>query len=238
MNKQHIIDEIRRTAENNNGVPLGRDRFCTATGIRETDWLGKYWARWGDAVTEAGYEPNQLKSPYDKEWLIEKLISLTRELGRYPVQAELQLKSKQDESFPSQSVFRRFGRKTDLALKVLEYCEGKGGFDDIIEIYQSIATSNLPDHKPSDKEPSMGYVYLVKSGRYYKIGRTDAFGRREYELGIHLPEKIATVHTIKTDDPTGIEAYWHKRFQDKRKKGEWFELTMQDVKAFKRRKFM
>ncbi len=83
-----------------------------------------------------------------------------------------------------------------------------------------------------------GYVYLVKSGRFFKLGKTNAAGRREYELGIQLPEKVKTVHVITTDDAAGIEAYWHKRFAGKPKKGEWFQLTQADVSAFKRRKFM
>ena len=60
MNKAHILTEIARTATVNGGVPLGIARFESETGIRRTDWLGKYWAKWGDAVKEAGYAANEL----------------------------------------------------------------------------------------------------------------------------------------------------------------------------------
>lgn len=239
MNKQHIIDEIKRTAEENGGMPLGKYKFFAETSIRESDWYGKYWARWGDALIEAGYKPNTLQGAYKDEWIIEKLISVIKEKGKYPASGDLRLKAKQYKDFPSHNVFSRLGKKAELARKIIEYCKGKGGLDDVVEICKAIAVANKSESNISNHEQSdIGYVYLMKSGRYYKIGRTDAIGRREYELGIQLPEKITTVHTIKTDDPVGIETYWHKRFQDRRKNGEWFELNAEDVKAFKRRKFM
>jgi hypothetical protein len=76
------------------------------------------------------------------------------------------------------------------------------------------------------------------SGQFYKIGRSNSAGRREYELAIQLPEKAKMIHTIRTDDPAGIQAYWHKRFEIKRRNGEWFKLDAADIAAFKRRRFM
>lgn len=59
MNKHHILDEIRRTAATNGDRPLGRDRFERETGIKMSEWEGRYWARWNDAVREAGLSPNE-----------------------------------------------------------------------------------------------------------------------------------------------------------------------------------
>jgi len=79
------------------------------------------------------------------------------------------------------------------------------------------------------------FLRTATSGwRRSKIGRTKNPLRREGEVGIQLPEKLTPVHHIKTDDPAGIESYWHARFSSKRKEGEWFALTPVDVRAFKR----
>jgi hypothetical protein len=240
MDKQHILDEIKRTARANGGMPLGRLRFFRETGIKESDWKGKYWARWNDAVTEAGLQPNQKTGAYEEELLIERFICLMRELGRFPVVAEIRMKVRTDPSFPNDKTFGRFGQKREFAAKILDYCRTRSGYDDVTALCTPIA--HHPDAKArrdvDGSQAVLGYVYLMKSGKFYKLGRSNAAGRREYELGIQLPEKLKTVHVIRTDDPAGIETYWHRRFEEKRKNGEWFDLGGADIAAFKRRKFM
>lgn len=242
MDKGHILAEIRRTAEANGGVALGRMKFYAETGIKETDWSGKYWARWGDAITEAGYPPNTLKKAYKDEFLLEKLASWIKNKERFPVKTELKMEAHRDKTFPSHNTFDRFGPKHNLIARLLNFCAGRTGYEDVMEILKPLSkhVEETPEDEKPDSGTVFGCVYLMKSGRYYKLGRSNAVGRRERELQIQLPERANVVHSIKTDDPVGIEQYWHKRFEDRRcrKEAEWFELTAQDVASFRRRKFM
>ena len=108
MDKNQIIGEIQRTANANGGIALGWRRFEEVTGIRYYDWYGQFWTRWGDAVREAGFEPNRMSEAYDDQFLLEKLTVLTRRLERVPIQGDLLLAPKSDPTFPSEKVFRRF----------------------------------------------------------------------------------------------------------------------------------
>ncbi len=239
VEKSHILNEIKRTTKENGGAPLGRARFETEVGIKYSDWYGINWGRWGDALREAGFPSNKLQGAYEEKDLIEKLITLTKEIGRFPVEGELRMKRRKDPTFPSHGAFACLGSKHQLKARVIEYCRSHPGLEDVADICAKETSAPEPDRneRSRDDEP-LGYVYLLRSGRNYKIGKTDSFGRRERELSIQLPEKPGTVHVIKTDDPGGIERYWHERFAAKRKYGEWFELDPSDLKAFKRRRFM
>jgi hypothetical protein len=241
MTKTHILDEIRRTAAANGGEALGWRRFETETGIKLTDW-SKYWARWSEAVREAGLTPKQFSAAYDEGTLLDCFAKLTREMGRLPAWSDLKLKMYSDPEFPSEKVFRRFESKEKLIGKLVEHCRAKGGWDDVLVLCEGYVPKRNKQEQESggdaaSDESEIGFVYLLRSGRFYKIGRSNSVGRREYELGIQLPEPAKMVHVIRTDDPPGIEAYWHRRFEAKRKNGEWFELDAADVAVFKRRKF-
>jgi hypothetical protein len=239
MEKAFVLREIRRIASLNSDEPPGITKFVSETGIKPHEWE-KYWARWGDALREAGFAPNQWNEGFKEDFLIEKIVELIREIGRFPTLRELRLKAHQDQNFPSVGAFKnRLGSKEQTVSKVLGYCRGKGGQEDIVNLCESTAKTlkakEIPDPAGSEiSAEKLGHVYLMKSGRFYKIGKTNSIGRREYDLAIQLAEKPTTLHIIKTDDPDGIEAYWHTRFKAKRKGGEWFDLSASDVKAFKR----
>lgn len=238
MDKQEIIDEIKRTAKLNSGKVLGEQRFGKETGIKKSEWFPHLWLRWSAAIQEAGYAPNQLNTAIGNDVAIEKLVDLIKELGRYPIHGELVNRKAQDPTFPNHSVLRKIGNKKTLAAAVVNYCRVHGGLEDVIELCSEHVGEDEPSFTDAQTERTNGdgFVYLMKSGRYYKIGRTDAVGRRHKEIKTQMPEDVDVVHHISTDDPSGIEAYWHKRFADRRKNGEWFDLTRSDINAFKRRK--
>jgi hypothetical protein len=230
--KDQILQEIRRTARANGGVPLGRQRFERETGIGSGEWYGKYWKSWGDAVREAGLEANSLQGRTADDELLRSFADFARDLGRLPVTGDLRIRRQSDKAFPSHGVFTRLGSRVELLARVREFCTRNPGYSAVLEIIPSEA-----DCAPSgteDDDAITGFVYLVKAGRYHKIGRTLNPLRREGEIRLQLPEKLAPIHYIETDDPAGVEAYWHARFAAKRQEGEWFTLTADDVRAFKK----
>ena len=249
MNKQHILEEIRRTAKANGGKALGRERFSRETGIAEGHWSGRYWARWSDAVKEAGLAPNQMNAQLDADTILGQLAGFTRELGRFPVSAEMRMRKRADPAFPNDKVFDRFGNRAQLRQAVIAYCEGKSELDDVAAICrQSVPAVDEREKEAAATDTSVaggtkdGYVYLMllKIGREkrYKIGKAVFVEQRTSQIALQLPEELELIHTINTDDAYGIESYWHRRFAAKCTNGEWFQLSADDLKAFKRRKFM
>jgi hypothetical protein len=236
IDKQHILAEIRRIADANGGKPPGVDRFERETAIRKQDWYPHYWLRWGDAVVEAGFSANKFIGRIADELVIQAYINLARELGRIPIHGEIRRKASSDKAFPCEQVFRRFGGKRQLIEVVRQYCQDRSDYGDIIalcgENKPTTTDGNGIPHVGQSK-PQIGFVYLMKSGRHCKIGHTVSVGSRERQLAIKIPVPPKTIHAIKTDDPVGVEAYWHRRFSSKRGEGEWFDLSHEDVEAFK-----
>ena len=92
-----------------------------------------------------------------------------RELGHFPVRNEMRLKSRQDKTFPNE---KTFGSHHLLVGRIRRFCEGRPEYSDILAMCPQLETSS-DSGTLLDPETDMGFVYLLKSGRYYKIGRTN-----------------------------------------------------------------
>jgi len=241
VSREEVLAAIRREAEAAEGVPPGVERFERITGIRRHEWSGVYWARWGDALTEAGYEPHVFGSstrPDDELGRI--LAEQVRQLGRWPAKADFQMAKRAGQEVPNpNSLLRRLGGTDNQRAFTFDWARTHEGWEDVAAILGPRLTSAAALPKATLSTPLVsGYVYLFKSGKHHKIGRSNAPERRAYEVRLQMPERVETVHTIATDDPEGIEAYWHRRFASKRANGEWFSLAPEDVAAFTSRSFM
>ncbi|OGJ68923.1 hypothetical protein A3J34_01855 [Candidatus Peribacteria bacterium RIFCSPLOWO2_02_FULL_51_10] len=236
ITKDKILEEIKRTARENGGNPLGINQFSDKTGIKPYDWK-KFWARFGDAQKEAGFVANQFNSAFNDEFIIKKMIGLMRKLDKFPTHGELRIEKSNDAEFPnSKSLFDSKEQKRKLAYKIIEWCKERFGYDDIVKLCAPFSAGSLETERSNDNNPirELGEVYLFKSGKYVKIGKTYDTVQRGKELRIQLPEKMELIHSIKTDDPSGVELYWHRRFESKRMNGEWFDLSSPEIRAFKR----
>jgi hypothetical protein len=199
-------------------------------------------------VREARLTRNALQPRADDDVLLFQLATFIRELGRYPTVAEMRMRKRQNDAFPNYRVLERRGSRQELLTQVATLCkrlgERLGGWDDVLNICQRRLSEEAPEPvvraDDGDKlEPGYVYLALMRVGRekHYKIGKVNLVEQGARQIAVNLPEELKLIHVITTDDAYGIERYWHRRFAEKRRGDEWFTLSADDVRAFKRRKF-
>ena len=79
--------------------------------------------------------------------------------------------------------------------------------------------------KPDNK---FGIVYVMQFGKYYKIGKANLKMQRFGEY-TKLPEKPKYICVGVVLNALLIEDRLHKEFKHKRTRGEWFNLTTQEL---------
>lgn len=83
--------------------------------------------------------------------------------------------------------------------------------------------------KNIEKSKRDGYVYLLKSDQYYKIGMSKDVDARMLQISPKLPVPPELIHIIKTEDMRQLEEALHKQFNHFRVNGEWFKLDQNSV---------
>jgi hypothetical protein len=72
-----------------------------------------------------------------------------------------------------------------------------------------------------------GYVYFLRCGQFYKIGRSKSLKQRF--MGFPFPEKPRLIKVVHCLDYGILEKALHALFAHKRTQGEWFDLSDEEV---------
>lgn len=89
------------------------------------------------------------------------------------------------------------------------------------------------DLKGTDQDSHPGFVYVIRCGPYFKIGRTSKVERRMVQLGVQMPHPIEIVWTKHVSNMCVAEKFLHEMFSHKRMNGEWFNLNNDDLLIIK-----
>lgn len=255
MDKEQFLSEVRRIAQENGGIPPGSRLFYAQTDTRESTWRGKSWNEWNnwnDVLEEAGYERRAKNQKLPTSNILEQLALLTKKLGRFPVTLDMRREKRTNPNLPNdKTLLTSFGSREQTLVALKNYCLAHSHFTELLPTLENTilsgtfkAKDSANDNGDDDEPTNIGYVYLIRSHDVYKIGCTRAPYRRAAEIANQSARGAELLHLISTDDPEGIERYWHRRFESlaveavNKASGEWFHLSAADVKAFKLRKSM
>lgn len=124
--------------------------------------------------------------------------------------------------YAENTLFMYFLHNIDIEKHNQEHCER------IVKQFYTINDNNIV--KP---EKSKVYLMIDHNTGYYKIGRSKNPQKRENTLQSEKP----TIELLFSSDelPIDIEKLIHNEFSNKRVRGEWFDLTEEDVDYIKKR---
>ncbi len=188
----------------------------------------------------------------DKEYLRDWLNWIDGELGKFRYE---QRKPEEDGSFKIKLVasiplskqiidallllYRRYGwivshapQKSPKGKKVSHYLIFET--PDPAQIENTAPVEDISERiiKPAENYRA-GYVYLLKAENgLYKIGRSKTPDVRIRDITKAVaPFDIQIIHTAYYPDCYRAESDLHKLFREKRRRGEWFELSDEEVMA-------
>lgn len=239
MTKDDVIRRIRQLSAAGKSH-VGYRTFLAETGVKDR-WLRTqdWYSGWNSLLAEIGLTTQQFRTTRTPpEYIAKAVAALIARNGRWPTDDDIRKERKRDLTFPSESGVTAQRRSGKLARLLVELGSADEQYAEVAAIAKRHAKAPEPLSADGPDERVKGYVYLLRSGRSYKIGKSNDPSRRYREVRLELPEETHQVHTISTDDPAGIEAYWHQRFAARRiRNTEFFNLVGEDVRAFKRRKY-
>jgi hypothetical protein len=125
-------------------------------------WRGVYWARWNDAVAEAGLEPNTKTVRFDEQFVLGKIAESCRHFGKMPTFMEFRIYRKTHPDFPNdRGIANRYRTMGNLRRALAAWASPDESRADITMMLAGRLTDFVPEEK---KRPAEGHVYLIRWG--------------------------------------------------------------------------
>lgn len=103
-------------------------------------------------------------------------------------------------------------------------------FQDLIRNVDFEKSQQIQEEPQKNKN---GYIYLIESNWLYKIGKTKNVSSRIKKYITENPNEITLIHSYHAENYTDEEARLHEKFQSKRIRWEWFQLSEIDINYIK-----
>lgn len=229
---EQIIVKLQVAVNRNGGQPPSLRSFFQAADLNQRDLIRAGWPTYGALLKSQRFQPAEMKRGYTDDAVFRLLAELAIRLGHFPTQSEREVERHRNPAFPSSEAYIRRGRGATLEHALRAWCESTNSFPDLVPKLKQGA-----DAAKVSKPIVKGYVYMLRdgsSGRRVKIGKESVEGARQTAAATWL-ENPKAIHRVATDDPDGVERYWHEHFKraGKHVVRELFDLLPSDIAAFK-----
>ena len=124
--------------------------------------------------------------------------------------------------------------KNRLNNRALEYVKtlDKDKYNQYVEEKKNQERENEIRREKDEIERNAGFVYIMQTGEYYKIGISKNVNQRHSGINT-MPYPIELIYSEKVFNYSKVEKELHQLYSAKNKRGEWFSLTEQDIEDIK-----
>lgn len=198
--RNNVLAEIKRLTQRDGGQVPGQRAFQMETGISIGSWKGRFWSNWSEAVSEAGFSPNQAPAKKDDTEIIEILAEAVRHFEHFPSLAKLSVFLHARPGAPSlRTIKDRYPQKNDMIVALFEHARIDAAYFKLTQFLSMPPSATSDSHKRNAE----GFVYLLKSGSHFKIGRSETLERRIKEIVSLCPRQsrwsMQSVLTIRLE---------------------------------------
>src|SRR5882724_5238945 len=135
-----FLNLLRRSAEANDGRPLGESQFYRQTAVSRKELWAAGYDSYGAACEAAGLRPNTLTPRLSDDELLRPLAILARQRGRFPPKGAIEVARTKDPTFPSWEAFKRRekqGPGANLREALVAWCSRAGEFADVASLLRA-----------------------------------------------------------------------------------------------------